>query len=293
MPKNFWTRETKRKKKKEEEQKREEPDEVRGQSGLPRGGGGGGLSRMRRRRAADHSDNEDQVPAQPEPNNVEDPQEDPDEDKEEKGTVPMQARQVGKKKLRKLQEKDERAKAREAQEAAKKARLEAEDRDIAERKKKHQKEQDQARQEEEDLERMRQERKKREEEEFNLLKQSFEVESSGSHMAEREAFENNLEEFVNYIKQSKVVYLEDLAVKYQLQPKDVVEKIEMLEQEGKLSGIMDERGKFIYITPEEMTNIAKFITQRGRVTIAEIARESNKLINLTPQVTNDVSVFEQ
>jgi len=132
---------------------------------------------------------------------------------------------------------------------------------------------------------MRKERKQREEDEYQLLKQAFQVESSGSHMDEREEFEKNLDEFVEYIKKSKVVYIEDLAVKYQLQPKDIVDKIELLDQEGRLSGIMDERGKYIFITPTEMSNIAKFITQRGRVTIAEIAKESNKLINLVPQST--------
>jgi len=111
-------------------------------------------------------------------------------------------------------------------------------------------------------------------------------------MEERELFENNLDKFIEYIKKSKVVYLEDLAAKYQLQPKEVVEKIEGLEQEGKLSGIIDERGKFIYITVEEMSNIAKFITQRGRVSISEIARESNKLVDLTQQSVEDINMSE-
>jgi len=176
---------------------------------------------------------------------------------------------------------------REALEASKKARSEEEDRDIAERKKNRLKEQEQQRREEEELEKMRQERKRKEDEEYQMLKQGFEVESSGSHLEEREEFEKNLDEFVEYIKKSKVVYLEDLAVKYSLQPKEVVDKIEALEKEGRLSGIMDERGKFICITPTEMSNIAKFITQRGRVSISEIAKESNKLINLNPQTTTD------
>lgn len=34
-----------------------------------------------------------------------------------------------------------------------------------------------------------------------------------------------------------------------------------------------------------MSNVAKFITQRGRVSINDIARESNKLISLIPKQT--------
>ena len=42
----------------------------------------------------------------------------------------------------------------------------------------------------------------------------------------------------------------------------------------------DDRGKFIYISPEELQAVAKFIKQRGRVTISELAESSNTLINL-------------
>jgi len=129
--------------------------------------------------------------------------------------------------------------------------------------------------------------KKRENEEYRQLKLSFEVEDSGSHMDEREEFEKHIDEFIEFIKKNKVVFLEDLAVKYQLQPMEIVEKIESLEIREKISGIMDEKGKYIYISPEEMKNVAKFIMQRGRVTISDIARESNKLIVLTPQYSSD------
>lgn len=47
-----------------------------------------------------------------------------------------------------------------------------------------------------------------------------------------------------------------------------------------LSGVTDDRGKFIYISPEELEAVAKFIKQRGRVTISELAESSNTLINL-------------
>lgn len=45
-------------------------------------------------------------------------------------------------------------------------------------------------------------------------------------------------------------------------------------------GVIDDRGKFIYITREEMEAVAKFIRQRGRVSLADIAESSNQLIQL-------------
>ena len=49
---------------------------------------------------------------------------------------------------------------------------------------------------------------------------------------------------------------------------------------GLLTGVMDDRGKFIYISEEELLNVKKFIEQRGRVSIAELAKHSNELISL-------------
>lgn len=51
------------------------------------------------------------------------------------------------------------------------------------------------------------------------------------------------------------------------------------------AGVIDDRGKFIYITAEEMTAVAQFIRQRGRVSITELAQATNKLINLNPETS--------
>lgn len=49
------------------------------------------------------------------------------------------------------------------------------------------------------------------------------------------------------------------------------------------AGVIDDRGKFISITPEELESVAQFIRQRGRVSITELAQASNSLINLNPE----------
>ena len=61
---------------------------------------------------------------------------------------------------------------------------------------------------------------------------------------------------------------------------------------GLLTGVMDDRGKFIYISEEELLKVKKFIEQRGRVNIAELAKSSNELINLKPVVVNETEVVE-
>ena len=58
----------------------------------------------------------------------------------------------------------------------------------------------------------------------------------------------------------------------------------MVQEMGLLTGVMDDRGKFIYISEEELLKVKKFIELRGRVNITEIAKSSNELINLQPEV---------
>lgn len=48
---------------------------------------------------------------------------------------------------------------------------------------------------------------------------------------------------------------------------------------------MDDRGKFIYISTDEMKAVAEYIRQQGRVSIAALADKSNQLIDLEPKET--------
>lgn len=48
---------------------------------------------------------------------------------------------------------------------------------------------------------------------------------------------------------------------------------------------MDDRGKFIYISTDEMRAVADYIRQQGRVSIATLAERSNQLIDLEAKET--------
>ena len=66
---------------------------------------------------------------------------------------------------------------------------------------------------------------------------------------------------------------------------DTINRIQTLQESGDLTGVIDDRGKFIYISPEELKSIAQFVKQRGRVSISELASSSNSLVNLQPETT--------
>jgi len=83
--------------------------------------------------------------------------------------------------------------------------------------------------------------------------------------------------------------MEDLAGHFQMRTQDVINRVQDLLTQDQLVGVIDDRGKFIYITREELDSVAKFIRQRGRVSIAELVDSSNELINLNPESASAVS----
>ena len=54
-----------------------------------------------------------------------------------------------------------------------------------------------------------------------------------------------------------------------------------LEADGRLSGIFDDRGKFIYISDDEYSQFARFIRQRGRVSVSELSSKGNSVLEMS------------
>jgi DDRGK domain-containing protein 1 len=61
----------------------------------------------------------------------------------------------------------------------------------------------------------------------------------------------------------------------------------------RLSGVMDDRGKFIYISTEEMKAVAEYIRKEGRVSISHLANSSNQFIDLEPKAQYNEEQSEQ
>ncbi len=134
---------------------------------------------------------------------------------------------------------------------------------------------------EEEIQRAEQERQQKMDEEAAKWMGMISLEQEGEEVAEAEQAEQGLlESFVSYIMERKMVPLEEVAVEFKLRTTDVIDRIQSLEAMGRLSGVMDERGKYIYISEEEMNAVAGFIRTQGRVAIAELAVKSSKLIDL-------------
>ncbi|KAI1731756.1 DDRGK domain-containing protein [Ditylenchus destructor] len=192
---------------------------------------------------------------------------------------------IGKKKLAKLQAKAE-AKARREEEQTE--RLERkrqqeikEKQDEAERLLKEEEEQKRK----EQLRAEKEERERKEMEEYKKLKESFNVEEQGFDVMDEESSENLIKSFIEYIQQKKVVHVDELASHFGLSSEEVVNRLETFIDEKLITGVFDDRGKFVYVTDDELQAVAKFINQRGRVTLQELVEYSNHLISLDSSTT--------
>lgn len=111
----------------------------------------------------------------------------------------------------------------------------------------------------------------------------FSVEDGGEGATVEQEDDGMLSRFVAFIKQQKVSTLEALSGEFNLKVHDVISRVQSLERMGYLTGVVDDRGKFIYISQEELEAVAKYMNKKGRVRISTLAQESNKLVDLQPR----------
>lgn len=188
----------------------------------------------------------------------------------------------GTKWLAKQQAKEEKRKLLEAQ---KKERAEAkkkEDEEYEERKRIEKEEELKEKELEEERQRILEVERQKELEEYNQMKAEFEIEEEGEDNDDTtvENEKDILNRFIDYIKTTKMVDLEELASKFSMKTTDCIDRIRKLMEDDTLTGIIDDRGKFIYITTEEMEAVAQYINQKGRVSKAELSKNSGKFVNL-------------
>lgn len=193
---------------------------------------------------------------------------------------------LGAKKRAKLEAKAERKVQREAEERIREDKRKQQQKLDEEKKLAEEKEKLEEAKREEEERKAKEEKERKEYEEYLKIKEAFTVEEEGfDESGGGGTSENLLQEFINYIKCKKVVVLEDLAAHFKLKTQIVIDRIQELQKNGSLTGVVDDRGKFIYISQEELEAVAKFVKQRGRVSLAELVENSNQLINLTPTAT--------
>ncbi|KAJ8443780.1 hypothetical protein Cgig2_029685 [Carnegiea gigantea] len=247
---------------------REEPQAPQREQ-VVRGGGGGGARRMRRRPAAGASTSSAAAAV-----------EDVDNESDNEAAGAEHAGRGSRKRDKKRQEREAQ---RQAEQAVRDSRHAKQDRYAEMRRRK-----DEEREaEERRLEEEAKVRQAREEAaaalEFEKWKGEFSIDAEGTTENDAQDSKDLLSEFVEYIKKHKCVPLEDLAAEFRLRTQECINRIASLESMGRLSGVMDDRGKYIYISLEEMKAVAEYIKRQGRVSISHLASKSNQFIDLEPK----------
>jgi len=123
-------------------------------------------------------------------------------------------------------------------------------------------------------------KKRREEEEFAKWTAKFAVEKEGEDAADD--LDLSVENFVKYVQMRKVVRLEDLSADFRMKTSAAIDRLKDLEKGGRLNGIFDDRGKYLYITQQEMSDVAAWLTDKGRLNRKELLAACNRLIRMDP-----------
>ncbi|EQC33673.1 hypothetical protein SDRG_08777 [Saprolegnia diclina VS20] len=109
-------------------------------------------------------------------------------------------------------------------------------------------------------------------------KGQFSVDDAGSDRVELSESTHLLSDFLAYLATHKVVLLEDLALRFGLSTTATMQRLQSLLTAGRLSGFLDDRGKFIAVDDDDMKRVATYIGKKGRVSVSDVARECNRLL---------------
>mmetsp|Transcript_37627 Transcript_37627/g.117257 ORF Transcript_37627/g.117257 Transcript_37627/m.117257 type:complete len:321 (+) Transcript_37627:134-1096(+) len=200
-----------------------------------------------------------------------------DEDEDGDRATRRNAQKQAKKQERRDQQQADRQ-ARQQQDSAKSEKQKKYDLKQQDKEAERQRKEDQEKKEREDKE-------KREQDEFAKWKEMFAVEAEGED-DDGTRDESAVERFVQYVKRRKVVNLEDLAAEFRMRTSSAIDRLEQLEKLGRLSGIFDDRGKYVYITAEEMAAVADWLRKKGRINRPDLVAACNRLIRLDPTASD-------
>jgi hypothetical protein len=133
--------------------------------------------------------------------------------------------------------------------------------------------------EEERLERERDEASKATQAQQELEKwtSSIKVQDQGADVPIRDL--GSVNEFVDYILSRKVVEIEAVADAFRLSVEQVLDRIADLEKQGKLYGVVDDRGRFVQISMDEIKMLVQGIkSMTSRQTIIQIGTSVERVL---------------
>ena len=127
-------------------------------------------------------------------------------------------------------------------------------------------------------------------EEFDEWKNTFSVSDSGEQNNRNNSDDNAtdlLSQMIKYIQKKKIAPIDQIASKFNMRTADALSRIQALHAEGILTGIFDERGRYIYVSKQEMLEIREKIKLKGRINVEQLVKICNQIITIDDNVDDE------
>jgi hypothetical protein len=78
------------------------------------------------------------------------------------------------------------------------------------------------------------------------------------------------------MKDRRTVLVTEIATSFELAEEKVLQRIQELIKEGRVAGVMEGDGRFIFIAEDELHSIAESLIEHGSLSLADVAAVCNK-----------------
>jgi hypothetical protein len=83
-------------------------------------------------------------------------------------------------------------------------------------------------------------------------------------------------EWIDEMKDRRTVLITEIATSFELPEEKVVQRIQELIKEGRVAGVMEGNGRFIFIAEDELHSIAESLIERGSLSLTDVADVCNE-----------------
>jgi hypothetical protein len=88
----------------------------------------------------------------------------------------------------------------------------------------------------------------------------------------------SVQEWIDEMKDRRTVLTTEIATSFELPEEKVVQRIQELIKDGRVAGVMEGNGRFIFISEDEMHSIAESLIERGSVSLTDVAAVCNETL---------------
>lgn len=72
-----------------------------------------------------------------------------------------------------------------------------------------------------------------------------------------------------------------------------MQRIKDLEAQNRLTGVIDDRGKYIYLTIKELEGILNLIKSQGKINRADLVKECSRIVHMEPSAEAKAKIAKE